>query len=753
MSDEIDDVFGRSLRGGDEQEDDEAEFVGEVEGDESWAKGIIREKKKERRMFSTLPDGSENINRAFESHEIPFSMLVGDDERTDRMTAVGERQRLEVPLEKHIRKKQDRLAAFENVKERLQKWVPAVKRHRESEIIRFPDHIAKRRKVTTGGIAATMTPETKMEKLIAEAIESCGYHEADIMEREEEALAKMDPDTARSRLLEMRKLKDLLFRQEEKLRRWKRIKSRGFRKRFHKKDALKQTREEEEMDRAKERITLRHRNLSRRNRAGMSREEVSATDAEHRRLLAKMRGEEDDENGSDEDEIDFDAERKMIEDDEEGSDGDGDDDDGSGSGSLGASSRLMKLEFIKRGREKKKQEALRMLDELERQAKEEEESENDDSSISEEHNDGGQMAMPRRRRVLKTSTRTHIDENDGASGDSESDSESDSDSESESDDGKKAFKEKKIGETLGKGLSEKNEDGDAEMDQEIDEESNDDEMVFERENEGENVNPWLAVAVETKGKEKTKSKKMREKEYLKDEVVLDLSVGMGGSTQSKKKKDGKKIRRGGAGGDSDSDNGDEMEGRIDLLIGDGRDAEKEKVIREAFAGDDVMAAFAEEKNAEIDESVPQKEDTFLPGWGSWTGDGVFGEKKRLEKRRREANQRRKEEILAAKKGRKDSDLAHVIINEKRVKESAKYYSDAVPFPFLSGKQYESTISRPLGKDWNTETAFVARTRRELELKAGVAIQPMRTPKAIHTPRDVKTAKATGGFGAKKKSKK
>ena len=95
--------------------------------------------------------------------------------------------------------------------------------------------------------------------------------------------------------------------------------------------------------------------------------------------------------------------------------------------------------------------------------------------------------------------------------------------------------------------------------------------------------------------------------------------------------------------------------------------EQTELINRAFAADGFEQDFAMEKEAAIAEDAPKEEDLTLPGWGSWTGQGVkrrATEKKIIKKVPGiEASQRR------------DAKLKHVIINEKQVKKVISFLID------------------------------------------------------------------------------
>ncbi|ERE65950.1 putative U3 small nucleolar RNA-associated protein 14 [Cricetulus griseus] len=83
--------------------------------------------------------------------------------------------------------------------------------------------------------------------------------------------------------------------------------------------------------------------------------------------------------------------------------------------------------------------------------------------------------------------------------------------------------------------------------------------------------------------------------------------------------------------------------------------EQKQMIKEAFAGDDVIKEFLKEKREAIQASKPKDMDLTLPGWGEWGGMDL---KPSAKKRRRF--------LIKAPEGppRKDKNLPNVIISEK-----------------------------------------------------------------------------------------
>jgi U3 small nucleolar RNA-associated protein 14 len=93
----------------------------------------------------------------------------------------------------------------------------------------------------------------------------------------------------------------------------------------------------------------------------------------------------------------------------------------------------------------------------------------------------------------------------------------------------------------------------------------------------------------------------------------------------------------------------------------------EEMVKMMFAGDDVFEDFDKEKREAIKDEGDQVIDNTLPGWGNWTGAGVS---KREQKRG-------KGRFVTTIKGvqedkRKDAKLDKVIVNEKRVKKVRDY---------------------------------------------------------------------------------
>jgi U3 small nucleolar RNA-associated protein 14 len=145
---------------------------------------------------------------------------------------------------------------------------------------------------------------------------------------------------------------------------------------------------------------------------------------------------------------------------------------------------------------------------------------------------------------------------------------------------------------------------------------------------------------------------------------------------------------------------------------------------QGFAGDNVAADFTLEK-ADTTKADAAKETTdFLPGWGSWAGDGMTKAERRRNRGWKTVTQT---PGIDANK-RKDKNLDRVIINEKTVKPNKKYLAGSLPFPFENKEQYERSLRQPKGREWTTKKSHQEGTLPRVLVKGGV-IQAMRKPMA------------------------
>ena len=65
----------------------------------------------------------------------------------------------------------------------------------------------------------------------------------------------------------------------------------------------------------------------------------------------------------------------------------------------------------------------------------------------------------------------------------------------------------------------------------------------------------------------------------------------------------------------------------------------------------------------------------------------------------------------------------MILNEKVDQKAIKYLVATLPYPFTSAEQYERAIATPVGKEWNTTSAFQQNVKPKIITRAGEIIEP------------------------------
>lgn len=172
-----------------------------------------------------------------------------------------------------------------------------------------------------------------------------------------------------------------------------------------------------------------------------------------------------------------------------------------------------------------------------------------------------------------------------------------------------------------------------------------------------------------------------------------------------------------------------------------KSTEQRELIERAFAGDNVVEEeFLAEKASLVDKETIKDQDVTIPGWGSWGGTGTEHYRKRKYIKKAPIQQ-----------PRKDGQLQHVIINERKDRKVEKKRVAAVPFPFTTSQQYERSIRQPIGKEWNTTAATRALTLPKVTTKTGVVIEPMKLTKSIK--KDGKKSAERRGWAARSANKK
>ncbi|CAD6211133.1 unnamed protein product [Miscanthus lutarioriparius] len=553
------------------------------------------------------------------------------------------------PLPKVERDKIERSVTFQKSKNELTKWEGIVKTNREAPVLYF-ENDTNLGVNTVAAIASEFQPRTEFEKRIAEITQS-----TEIIEAHKNDGAK---------ILELNKMRSLLFRHEMKAKRVKKIKSRTYH-RMLKKDKLKAASADFEADpeavkdharkqefkRAEERMTLKHKNTSqwakRIIKRGLSvqdegtRAAIAAQLQQNTLLTRKMNSMKDDsssEESSDDDEGESDSEAKIL----------------------------------NRGKEK----ILKAL---------EEDNEIPNSGVFFVAFHGAfslrmlsvhlfrkkERAMKRREDATYEEARQALEEYDDSL--------------------------KKLEENN----TEQNEDSIKSFNDII-------------KNPGSKTtfevgmlagDSWKKVK-SNKGNGQSNGNGITNKSKLPVPSIVD----------PKHKQQDR---------NSDSDSEEEMVEGF-LTISDRKEnyelPSQADLIRQAFAGDDVEAEFDKDKMDVLNEENPEPEKPALvPGWGQWTD---IQQKKGLPSwmiKEHEVAKRNRQEAL---KRRKDSKLKHVIISEHVDKKVEKYLARNLPFPFTSKDAYEQSIRMPIGPDFNPVISVSALNRPAIVKKPGVIIKPI-----------------------------
>ncbi|KAE9556278.1 hypothetical protein FO519_000461 [Halicephalobus sp. NKZ332] len=162
----------------------------------------------------------------------------------------------------------------------------------------------------------------------------------------------------------------------------------------------------------------------------------------------------------------------------------------------------------------------------------------------------------------------------------------------------------------------------------------------------------------------------------------------------------------------------------ECLDNDDEEVERDNLLAEAFADDDVVGEFEKKKQLVEEEENPIEEETDITtmGWGSWTGPGIEPKKTKSKEPK-------------PKPKREDNKKAHVIIRENAKSTIEELQPQYVPFPFTRPADFEAVIQQPIGRDWNPTKHTAVMTRPEVVAPAGRIIKPFN-----RSVLDMKTAK-------------
>ncbi len=610
-------------------------------------------------------------------------------------------RKLDVPLAKRQQDRLDRAAAYEKSKEVLNRWVDTVKHNRRAEHLLFPlrnpDVVAAQ---ITNRLPPTAhsKPLTDLESTIQSILQESGLAPTGNKSQEDQLLAfeelqanKLPLEEVRARRADLRKARELMFREEIRAKRIKKIKSKSYR-RVHRKerdkiasqekaaltaagiDLSEDEQERNDRRRAEERMGARHReskwarSIKATGRAVWDEDardgviEMSKRGEElKRRILGKEIREADDESISssadseNEDAVSSeDAERKIngrlrgrLEQLDQSR-------ETPGSGGNGTRSTLASMKFMQKAEATRKKQNDAEVEELRRELN----GEDPESDTGLEEGVGRRSYRPASTvstRAVDTKT-VHQNEFEERAASDDENSEVRGDFEARDLEVIPDHAPKKK-----KSISPREKVKDQYLHHRRD--SN---HLGKKGTSDTVENPWLSASIK-----KVKSVTTKDRQAP---AIITSTSDMGAIAASKTSSKPRRTSKAASANKPDQQSVDSADRRRLL---DGFESEEEieethrsplvirnqELVKQAFAGDEVVAEFEKEKLKTVRDEEEKVIDNTLPGWGSWTGTGISKKEQKRNKGRfltKEAGIREEH--------RKDAMLARVIINEKRAKK-------------------------------------------------------------------------------------
>ncbi|KKZ67512.1 hypothetical protein EMCG_06830 [[Emmonsia] crescens] len=658
--------------------------------------------------------------------------------------------KLEAPLAKRQQDRIDRAAAYEKSKETLNRWIETVKSNRRADHLSFP--LPEPNAIQQSSITDTK-PLTDLESTIQNILVESGLAdekdisgETRIQEFEELQAKKLPLEEIQARRAELRKARELLFREEVRAKRIKKIKSKSYR-RVHRKEREKmdlrerealiaagvdvdeEDRENLDRRRAEARMGAKHReskwakslkqtgrtawddearlemaDLARREEELQSRIEGKRVTTGQEEYLGSSSEESESESDASEDGFGSDAEtqrlkKKLNELDQNENDNE--------EAMTGPHATLLSMKFMRNAEAARKAQNDAEIKQLRREMDGEGDSQSDNDMTEMGRQKFGQHATAKL--AVTDLQRQEFEEPDSDTNDKSRAVESDGDIEIKVDNNQAPKSTiTRTSRPLKKHSSQNNShatNGDDDVD-----------------------NPWLAQPKRNAKKQSDASDGAADITLISNEAVetgpsqpqlsAEPKRGKSAKPQIANKSRDKLVAPAAASDHEDEDEDDDEDDntRVPVLL------KNADLVKKAFAGDEVLADFSKEKLDTVEEEGDQVIDTTLPGWGSWAGAGLTKREKKQAKAKRSFVT---EEGVKADK-RKDAKLDRVIINEKRVKKNTKYLASQLPHPFESRQQYERSLRLPIGPEWTTKETFQNATKPRVMLKQGV-IKPLQKP--------------------------
>ena len=690
--------------------------------------------------------------------------LLADNDPKPISKRGGIPKKLDVPLPKRQQDRLDRAAAYEQSKDTLNRWVDTVKHNRRAEHLSFPlkdpnatAALGSQRLLPTSHSLPLTELESTIQNILKDsglAVQNGKTEEQQLQAFEELETNKMPLEEVQARRAELRRARELLFREEVRAKRIKKIKSKSYRKvhrkerernRQREKDALtaagvddsESEKERQDRRRAEERMGARHRESKWAKgvkdsgrakwdedaRGGVTEMARRAEDLKRRIEGKQVAG---DDGGMDSSESESEDEEDIEEGDTRNNrklqerlkrvDEDGNEYDPNDKGS-----RLASMDFMKKAEARRKTRNDADVERLRRDFAGEETPSEEEG----QEGKGRKSYGPMKSQISSAKAR----QSDGKAEKNEFEERPGSDDEDE--EGRDGAKDNDVDIVVDSSSiqskahpSEKPSLGDKHTRKSY----NNQEASIQEASE----NPWLI------GSKKNSNSSKRRTEKADAGAIISNSPAVNAippPVEKTKPRSALKGARQAEASHRQSVQAPKEPSKPAVLTADNSNSESESddaanlpfvlrnqdLVRKAFAGDEVVANFEREKRATIQDEDDKVIDNTLPGWGSWIGPGI-GKKA---ERRNKGKVLTKIPGIAAEK-RQDAKLDRVIINEKRVRKNSKYLASSLPHPFETREQYERSLRLPVGPEWTTKETFQGMTKPRVLMKPGV-IAPMSKP--------------------------
>ncbi|TID28131.1 hypothetical protein CANINC_002668 [Pichia inconspicua] len=705
--------------------------------------------------FDDMIDDLDEDNVEFEENEDLIRDIAKNNRKLKELAENGdlddddkvalnnnENTAFSIPLPLSVQKRHERRAAYEIQKDQVNRWKEIIAQNRDKEVLKFvPEkvEIDKNSAFKTDSDMAINDFEHKLDAIINESnVES--KKTEDLFENIE--TAKLSKAEMMKRTNELRLMRELMYRGMKDSKRLKKIKSKAYRRHLRKDKQKEQMlisqsnlqegiensdHEDDEMyQRAKERMTLKHKNTSawakKMIKSGMSKDKANRDELEEMmrqsdslklKQLGKRNGEEssdDDRNLSD---LEHDIEKAENVDDEKLS-------------KVGKG--VLAMDFMKNAEERERLIRLKEIEDLRRHVNNEyndqdEFGNTDVSGVNVTLNSGRRLYTPsaivaaEESRKLDEKLLEELDEED-----------------SRLLKNRLAVKERENVHIVNERV--RKERADEELDEEVvvdDDESNpwlnenesndEDDMKKQQSKRSTKIKVMDASSSKmVKAEAKIAKNLSKRKANTKDDYeITTVKIENKETLEIVDPKRQSKTIKNQSDDEYESDANDEDDNRM---------FKQTDLIKEAFAGDDVLVEeFEREKHAIEEDEGDKVVDLTVPGWGSWAGvdDNDDDNGWNVPKNNKKRKIVKTIQGVVSKDKRLDKDKAKVIINERVNKRNTKYQADKIPWPYKTWEEYERSLRIPMGKEWTTTETHQRLTTPKVITKFGSVIDPLKAP--------------------------